>query len=216
MFNFLILSWVLLQNGSWIYKWGIWGLGIKLIFVLTCVVGIFFVVKVLDNKYKKNRDTNNEEGKKDGITIPQKNTKIIIICISVPVIILSILIGSVFALSNKIDFFYELTGSLGIYTERYESENNNIWEVECTALTSGTLKKVINKRQESLQTLYIDNETETGTLTLVVCQGEKKKEYLIDNEKKMEIGLEEFSPDTIRLAVEHSAGDNIKFAIEWK
>ena len=88
--------------------------------------------------------------------------------------------------------------------------------MECTALTSGTLKKVINKRQESLQTLYIDNETETGTLTLVVCQGEKKKEYLIDNEKKMEIGLEEFSPDTIRLAVEHSAGDNIKFAIEWK
>ncbi len=147
---------------------------------------------------------------------PPKNTKTIITCISVPIIILAILIGSVFALSDKSDFFYELTGSLGIYTERYESEDNNTWKVECTALTGGTLKKVINKQQEKPQTLYIDNETEEGTLSLVVRQGNKEREYLIDNKSKMEISLEEFSSDSIRLAVEHNAADNIKFLVEWK
>lgn len=216
MLKSLILSWILFQNGSWIYKWGIWGLAIKLIFILACVVGIIFIIKVLDNKCKKNGNTNNAKGKKDGIIIPKKNTKIIITCISVPVIILTILIGSVFALSNKIDFFYELTGSLGIYTERYESDDNNTWKVECTALTNGTLKKVINKQQEKLQTLYIDNKTEEGTLSLVVNQGDKEIEYLIDNKSKMEISLEEFSSDSIRLAVEHNAADNINFLVEWK
>lgn len=216
MLKSLILSWILFQNGSRIYKWGIWGLAIKLIFILACVAGIIFIIKVLDNKCKNNGNTNNAEGKKDDIIIPKKNTKIIIACISVPVIILTILIGSIFALSNKIDFFYELTGSLGIYTERYESEDNNTWKVECTALTSGTLKKVINKQQEKLQTLYIDNKTENGTLSMIVCQGDKEIEYLIDNKSKMEISLEEFSSDSIRLSVEHNATDNINFLVEWK
>lgn len=211
--NLLII--ILGLNAKWIYKWGIIGMGIKIAIVGICALLIFLIIKVFGNKSKKKTADSKDDLYMESLIVKKTNKKVVAMCIAVPFLVIGILISGVFALSAKYDFFYELTGSPGIYIERHENSKGSTWSVECTALTDGTLKKVINKDKKKLENLCIDNKSHGGTLTMIIQQGKLKKEYTIGN-GQTELNIEAFSDESIRVAIEHKDVQTIDFSVEWK
>lgn len=202
-------------NVKWIYKWGLIGIGIKIAIIVICALLILLIIKLFGNRHGNKAGNSKEDLSGDVLTIKKMNKKMIAMCIAVPFLVIGILIGGVFALSSKYDFFYELTGSPGIYTARHENTKDSTWNVECTALTDGTLKKVINKDKKKLEKIYIDNKTQAGTLKMTVQQGDLKEEYNIDR-GQMEIDMSSFSAETVRLAIEHKETKDIDISVKWK
>lgn len=202
-------------NARWIYKWGIVGLGIKIVIIGICALLILLIIRQFGKRSRKENTIPEEDLSGNTIVIKKTNRKMIAMCIAVPFLVIGLLIGGVFILSPKYDFFFELTGSPGIYTERYENVKDNIWSIECTALTDGTLKKVINKDKNKLERIYIDNKTKDGTLKMIVQQGDLKEEYNIDGGQTA-INMDSFSAETVRLTIEHKDVKEIEVSVEWE
>lgn len=202
-------------NTTWLYQWGLIGMGIKIAVLSICVLLILLIIKLFDYKYKKKMAAARDDLSMESLTIKKTNKKMVVMCIAVPFFVIGVLISGVFALSEKYDFFYELTGSPGIYVERHENSKNSIWNVECTALTNGALKKVINKDKKKLENLYVDNQSKGGKLTMIIQQGKLKKEYHIGT-GRTEMNMADFTAESVRLAVKHKDVQTIDFSVEWE
>ncbi|MEG0155962.1 MAG: hypothetical protein RR678_11395 [Lachnospiraceae bacterium] len=212
--------------------YGIYGLLFKVLFVLICFSIIYFLVKkknvlALCKTCKTRIGAHDTICKKCGMELTDDNKeiivgksskRIIVLCISIPIILVFIIVSTILVLSKSNNFFYELSGSTGIYLERSESSNaqHTNWSVDCQALTEGQLKKVINQNHVDLKELKVINNTTEGNLKLKIEQNNLSEIIEIENETNEQIfDLSKYTDDEIRLTVLHEKSDHIDFQFSW-
>ena len=136
-------------------------------------------------------------------------------CILIGITVISGTVG-VGLYSCNGDIFYDLSGSTGIYAEKYDNtiSDADYWIVDCKALTEGVLKKSI--RNKKYEKLIVEGRTTDGEMILAIAAGTDKKEYDISNTNgELEIDIGELETDLLKLSVSHPQSENIFVCIKW-
>lgn len=210
---------------------GIWGVIIRVLVMLVCA-GIVLLIawrkknntfcktcKKRVHKFDthcKSCGASMTEGNMETIIGVSKNTR------TISVLALIILIGvtglSVVAFASSNNFSGYGTGFYSDLHQTY-TQNDSIWGIECErALTKGTFNKTIVGSGNLPLNLWIESSCESGTLILNMKQGDKVESVDISNTYgEIRYSLSDFDHNAdIRLSVEHTTAENIRFKISWQ
>lgn len=180
----------------------------------------------LCNKCKKKVDKSDKFCKNCGIELQPEDKEIIIkrssgkitaaTYLLLGIIIISIVSGF-YLYSQNGDILYDLSGSTGVYAEKYDNtlSNEDYWIVDCRALSEGTFRKSFVA--DEAKQLIIEARTTEGKMMLTLQSDSAVKKYDIsDTRGETVVDLSEFGSDMIKMSISHPKSEHIYLCIKWK